>query len=181
MDYINEGISYFINDWIIKSSIRNQVAYSNLMMVDDVNHKELLTIDIDNIHNEINLMETPTYDYVNAIRTLVLSLTNNKVNIDLAEINYDSILSYIDLVKKTTSYNVQIIGSSIVGNSLNVFDIGIDTFRANPVLTVKSKYINGFESLEGDLGIKDTSLVSVVKHNNVVWMNASELTLGELS
>lgn len=179
VDYINDGMSYFINDWIIKSSLRNQVAYSNLMMVDAVNHKELLSIDIDNIHNEINLMETPTYDYVNAIRTLVLVLTNNRINIDLAEINYESILSYIDLVKKTTSYNVQIIGSSIVGNSLNVFDIGIDTFRANPILTVKSKYINGFETLEGDLGIKDTSLVSVVKHNNVVWMNASELTLGD--
>lgn len=72
-------------------------------MVDDVNHKELLTIDIDNIHNEIvNLMETPTYDYVNAIRTLVLSLTNNKVNIDLAEINYDSNIIVYRFSIKTT-------------------------------------------------------------------------------
>lgn len=179
VDYINSGISYFITDWIIKSSIRNQVIYSNLMLLDEANHSELLTINIDNIATEIELIETPTYDYINAIRTLILVLTGERINIDLAEINHKSILSYIDLIKKTTSYNVQVIGSSIVGNSLNVFDIGIDTFRANPVLTVKSKYINGFESLEGDLGIKDTSLISVVKHNDVLWMNNSELTLGE--
>lgn len=165
VDYINDGIQYFIVDWIIKSSLTNQVSVGNMLTLDKYNHNGAMTINVGNISTEIGLNLPTNYDYILSIKSLISSLTGNKITMDLTAINYDSINSYVDLIKKTTSYNLQILGSTIVGDSLNVFDVNIGVVRGKTITTIKKSFINGFEDLVCDLDSVDMSTIRRVRSN----------------
>lgn len=165
VDYINDSIKYFIVDWIIKSSLTNQVSIGNMLVLDKYNHNDMMTINVNNIVTELGIVIPTNYDYILSIKSLISSLTNNKITMDLSAINYDSINSYVDLIKKTTSYNLQILGSTIIGDSLNVFDVGIGLSRGKTITDIKSSFINGFEDLVCDVDSIDMSTVRVFRRN----------------
>lgn len=166
VDYINDGIQYFIVDWIIKSTLTNHVSIGNMLVLDKYNHNDVININIGDIITEIGLAVTTGYDYILSIKSLINSLTNSKINLDLSTINYNSINSYVDLIKKTTSYNVQVLGSTIVGDSINVFDTNLGLIRGKTLTNIVSSYVNGFEDLICDLDKIDLSTVSVFRRND---------------
>ncbi len=161
VDYIRECISYFTVDWLVKSLLENQVSYTNAMLMDKYNHNGSFEIIPNGVDTEIGLILNDNYDYLNSIKSIINSITSGQITMDLSEVNYASINSYIDLLKKTTSYNIQIIGSTISGNSLNVFDVNMDLIKAAPIITIKSKYVNGLEDLSTNLEEMDMSTVYV--------------------
>lgn len=166
VDYINDSIQYFIVDWIIKSSLTNQVSIGNMLVMDKYNHNDVITIDVGSIVTDIGISIPTNYDYILSIKSLISSLTNNEITMDLSAINYDSINSYVDLIKKTTSYNLQTLGSTVIGGSLNVFDVNLGLARGKNITTIKSSFINGFEDLLCDVDSIDMSTVTVFRRSS---------------
>jgi hypothetical protein len=165
VEYINDGIKYFIVDWVIKSSLTNHVSIGNMLTWDKYNHNEVFTIDVGDIIIETGINIPTNYDYIMSIKSLINSLTNGKITLDLSAINYDSINTYIDLMKKTTSYNLQILGSTIVGDSINVFDVNMGLVRGKTITTIKSSFVNGFENLICDPESVDLSSIYTFRRN----------------
>ena len=149
-DFIDSGINYFITEWLTKSSLLNQVSIANMDVVNKHKCYDEFTLYIGDISTEINLSTYVGYDYLEAIKALILNIGNGRLVLDLNEVNTESIKTYVELLSKTTSYHIQIIGSSIVGNSLHTFDEGFGEF-SGPVIVTMDGYNNGLERLDGEL------------------------------
>lgn len=161
--YISEGIDYFTMEWIMKSSVLNQVAIANMDVLNRYRCFDIYDLEINHVEDEIGLIKNENYDYIEAIKGLITTITNGRLMLDLNEVNQDSINSYVSLLSKTTSYNIQIIGSSTTSNSLHMFDPGIGEITA-PVLITFNGYLNGLENLEGDL---KTGIIPKVRANTI--------------
>lgn len=175
VDYINDGIQYFIVDWIIKSSLVNHISIGNMLVLDKYNHNDTFTIDVGDIITEVGLIMDTGYDYILSIKSVINSLTNGEINLDLSTINYNSINSYVDLIKKTTSYNLQVLGSTIVGDSVNVFDTNLGVVHGKTLTKIVSSYVNGFEDLICDLDKIDLSTVSVFRRSDSIGYTEATL------
>lgn len=175
VDYINDGIQYFIVDWIIKSSLVNHISIGNMLVLDKYNHNDTFTIDVGDIITEVGLIMDTGYDYILSIKSVINSLTNGEINLDLSTINYNSINSYVDLIKKTTSYNLQVLGSTIVGDSVNVFDTNLGVVHGKTLTKIVSSYVNGFEDLICDLDKIDLSTVNVFRRSDSIGYTEATL------
>lgn len=174
VNYINSSMQYFIVDWIIKSSLTNQVSIGNMLVLDKYNHSDVININVGDIITEIGLSIDTNYDYILSIKSLISSLTNNNITLDLSTINYNSINSYVDLIKKTTSYNIQVLGNTIIGDSINVFDVNLGIVRGKAISTIKSSVVNGLEDLITDLDTIDLSnIYRFNRNNNMAYIEAS--------
>ena len=174
VNYINSSMQYFIVDWIIKSSLTNQVSIGNMLVLDKYNHSDVININVGDIITEIGLSIDTNYDYILSIKSLISSLTNNNITLDLSTINYNSINSYVDLIKKTTSYNIQVLGNTIIGDSINVFDVNLGIFRGKAISTIKSSVVNGLEDLITDLDMINLSnIYRFNRNNNMAYIEAS--------
>ena len=174
-EYILDGITYFTTEWVIKSSLLNQVSIANMDVLNRHRCFDTYDIPVNSINTEIALIENDNYDYLEAIKVLITTITNGRLVLDLNEVNKDSIGSYVELLSKTTSYNLQIIGSSTTSNSLHTFEPWFGEITA-PVMITFNGYVNGLEDLVGDL--KDGVIPRVIgtKLSNDRYYLASELT-----
>ena len=178
VDYIDSAIKYFIVDWLLKSTLINYTSIANLNVLDAHNHNDLYTLDFTDILEETGVAITTGYDYLTAIKTLIGTVTANRLTLDLNEVNMGSINSYVDLLRKTTSYNLQVIGTTIVGNSLNMFDEGFGLLSGPVILDIHSSYFNGLEDLQCDVEKMDLSDVKVYNRTNNQGFILSELQPG---
>lgn len=175
VDYIQSAMDYFIVDWLIKSSLINYTSIANLNVLDAHNHNDLYTLDFTGILEDTGVNITSSYDYLTAIKTLIGTVTANRLQLDLNEVNMGSINSYVDLLRKTTSYNLQVIGTTIVGNSLNMFDEGFGLLSGPVILDIHSSYFNGLEDLQCNVEKMDLSDVKVYNRTNNQGYILSEL------
>jgi hypothetical protein len=175
VEYINKGIDYFIDEWLVKSSLLNQVSIANMDVVNKHKCSDEFELLVGDITREIGITIPEKYNYLEAIKNLIYVIGNGELVLSLSEVNMESIQSYVDLLSKTTSYNLQIVGSSKVGDSLHIFDIGWGELDAPPTVTING-YTNGLEDLVGDL---EEGIVPTVTGHNVSgnsYLHMSDMT-----
>ena len=174
--YVQAVINYFVDEWILKSSMRNQLSVANMELVGRTNHYAEIGIHIGDIKEEIGLIETDDgYDYMTALESVILALSDDVLQVDVNEINKEAIKAYADMVKKTTSYHLQIITDGDNTEKLHVFDVGLGLLESTPIINING-YLNGFEPLGGELIDAPISVPEITHtHDNMAYLEP-ELT-----
>ena len=173
--YITDGIDYFIMEWLIKSSLVNQISIANMDVLNLHKCYDEFDLYIGDIVNEIGLDLSDGYNYLDSIKGLIYSISGGSLILDLNEVTTGAIHTYIDLLNKTTSYNIQIIGSTTSSNSLHMFDVGMGELNG-PVIVTVSGYINGLEELKGDMnvGYIPRVVTNIISDND--YLHKSDMT-----
>ena len=158
--YVNEGIEYFTMDWILKSSMLNYVSIANMDLVDITRHTDSFTVTTDDINIEIDLLEDSSYRHFESIQELLLSISGGAFATDVNNLEADAIISYIELLSKLSSHNIQVIGNNRTGSALHLFDQGIGILEGESTVEL-SYFFNGLEDLVGDINIATPPTVVV--------------------
>lgn len=173
--YITDGIDYFIMEWLIKSSLVNQISIANMDVLNLHKCYDEFNLYIGDIVSEIGLNLSDGYNYLESIKGLIYNISGGSLVLDLNEVTTDAIRTYIDLLNKTTSYNIQIIGSTTTSNSLHMFDVGIGEFNG-PVIVTVSGYTNGLEDLKGDMNVGHVPRVTTNIVSGNEYLYRSDMT-----
>jgi len=175
-DYINEVLNYFVVEWAVRSDLRNQMSVANLQLMGRANHYGSMEIDFSDIVDSIEFVVSDDgYDYISAMEELVSTLSNGRLPLDINEVNRESIRSYADLVKKTTSYHLQIIIDGRNNEKVHIFDVGPGLNSTTPIIELKGSYLNGFGNI-GSLIMNPISLVNIMERHGGGGYLEPELT-----
>lgn len=150
--YIQDGIEYFSSDWVLKSTILNYVSIGNMELLDYVKHTDRIEIPIDDVVFDVGLIENSNYDYFMSVVDLLAAITNGELLIDINNLTVDIIKSYVDMMMKLTSYNVQVLGNNKAADTTYLFDVGLGILEGKQCTRVTA-YFNGLEDIGGDLSI----------------------------
>ena len=169
-DYVSGVIKYQQLSWLVTSLVDNPVAESNIEVLNRHVCDSRFTVSINHIDTEIGLNNTINgYDYLDSIKELLTCLTEN-ILIDTSSISDNTIRTYVDLVKKTTSYNLQVLNTESNFNSFDLFNHGLGVERAKPIIDAKVVIFNGLENLICDptlYKVEDT-LIDYDTYNNII-------------
>lgn len=151
MDYITNYVSGVITFhqllWVVQSILNNPVSEENVEVLSKRVCYDTFTVNINSIEDELGIDTSVSgYDHLESIKTLLLLLTENII-IDTNAISVNTINSYVSLLKKTTSYNLQIINSDSNFNTIDFFDNNIGILRAKPIIDKSVIIFNGLENI----------------------------------
>lgn len=174
VEYIDEAMNFFILEWEVKSSLINQVAIANLDLLNRFKNTDTFTVSTNNVKDEIELVEIDSYNYLNAIASLLLSISNDKIVLDVGDSMKDYITTYVDLLKKTTSYNLQILSTIEDAEVSHTYDVWFGQF-SGPVKVTADGIFNALEPLDCDLVSKNASKVDMITVEDNDYMLSVDL------